>query len=264
MFTKKIIPFLLIFFFTYVGNAQITLKVIDSVSFKNKNYQQYKGTDIHGNSFFLQQESLIKTDGENKWEYADLQLGIPTSVSTINPLQVLVFYELTNTFVLLDRFLSEVKRVNLNNITPIRIAKWVQNTKNKEVWLYNSLNNQLEFYNYKTNTKITDNNPISNEPKDLASGFNSAYLLFEDKITGFNNYGSSICETTIDNIQKIELNNNLLLAISNTKFHFFDTNLKSLNTLKKPKNSTQGVFLGNEKLYIYSNSTLYTYQLITQ
>ena len=235
MFTKKLFSLIFILFLAYAGNTQITLKLIDSTSFKKKSHHHYKGTDIHNNSFFLQQESIIKTNGEKKWEYADLQLGIPSSISIINPLQILVFYELSNTFVLLDRFLSEVKRINLNDISPIRIAKWVQNTINKEVYLYNSLNNELEFYNYQTNTKTTENNPIDNEPLDLATGFNAAYLLFENKIIGFNNYGSSICETTINDIKEIVLNNNILLAIHKEKFQFFNTHLNSLGTVKKPK-----------------------------
>lgn len=261
MITKKLFTIILLIFFTYVGNAQITCVLKDSVNFTGKNYQKYKGKDIHDNFFFLQEETIIKTDQTTIWEYANLELGVPTSISILNPLRVLVFYKQTNTFVLLDRFLSEVRRVNLNTITPTRVARWVQNTKDKEVWLYNSLNNELEFYNYKNNTKLTENAIISGEPIDLAAGFNTAYLLFDNKITGYNNYGTVIAETVIADVNKISLNSNRLMANNKNELEFFDARLNSLGRLKKPKNSTEDIFLSGEKLYIYSKSTLYIYQL---
>jgi len=261
MITKKLVSVGTTLFITFVGYTQISCKLTDSISFSDKNYQKYKGKDIHDNHFFIQEETLIKTNQKTTWEYANLELGIPTSVSLLNPLQVLVFYKNTNSFVLLDRFLSESKRVNLNDIFPIRVAQWVNNTKNKEVWLYNSLNNELEFFDYQTNTKLTENAIIKGNPIDLAAGFNTAYLLFKDKITAYNNYGTAIAETQIANINKISLNNNILMACYENELEFFDIRLNSLGRLKKPKNSTQGLFLSDEKLYIYNKSTLYIYQL---
>ena len=261
MIFKKIIQFVVFVSFIYTGNSQITCTLQDSISFASKNYKTYKGKDIYDNLFFLQEGTLIKTDQNTTWEYANFELGVPTSVSLLNPLQILVFYKDTNTFVLLDKFLSEIKRVDLNTISPSRGAKWVNNTKNKEVWLYNSLNNELEFFNYKNNTKLTENTIINGDPIDLASGFNTAYLLFEDKIKGYNNYGTVIAEIPIDDVDKISLNNNKLMVNHKDELEFFDARLNSLGRLKKPKNSEEGVFLSDEKLYIYHKSILYTYQL---
>jgi len=261
MITKKLFTICLLIFYAYAGNAQITCVLQDSISFTGKNYQKYKGKDIHDNYFFLQEENLIKTDLTTVWEYANLELGAPTSISLLNPLRVLVFYKQTNTFVLLDRFLSEVKRVNLNTITPTRVARWIKNTKDKEVWLYNSLNNELEFYNYQDNTKLTENAIINGEPIDLAAGFNTAYLLFENKITGFNNYGTLIAETTTTDVNKISLNSNRIMASYENELEFFDARLNTLGRLKKPENPAEDIFLSGEKLYIYTKSTLYIYQL---
>ena len=141
------------------------------------------------------------------------------------------------------------------------MAKWVKNTKNKEVWIYNSLNNELEFFNYKNNTRLTENTIINGEPIDLAAGFNSAYLLFENKISGYDNYGTLINSLDITGVNKINLNNNILVADLGNELEFFDKQLNSLGRLKKPKNSAQDIFLSDEKLYIYHESTLYIYQL---
>jgi len=254
-----------LFFLTLITSAvssQITYKPKDSISFANKKYQKFQGIDVYENLFFTKQETLIKTDGNTTWEYANLELGIPESISLLNPLQVLVFYKNTNTFVLLDRFLSEIKRINLNNITPARVAQWIQNTKSQEVWLFNSLNNELEFFNYQTNTKRTDNIPVNGTPIDLTSGFNSAYLLFKNKIKGYDNYGTSFSDVPVLGAVKISLNNKILMATYKEELEFFNIHLNSLGSTKKPKNTTQDVFLSNEKLYIYTDYTLYVYQLI--
>ena len=102
-------------------------------------------------------------------------------------------------------------------------------------------------------------NKLDNAFIDYLSYVN--YLLFENKITGFNNYGTLIAETTTTDVNKISLNSNRIMASYENELEFFDARLNTLGRLKKPENPAEDIFLSGEKLYIYTKSTLYIYQL---
>lgn len=74
MITKNQFSVLLFILLSFVGNTQINCLLKDSINFTGKNFQKYQGKDIHDNLFFLQEETLIKTNLTNTWEYANLEL----------------------------------------------------------------------------------------------------------------------------------------------------------------------------------------------
>lgn len=267
IFKIKLYCFFLLF--TLIGSAQNLNKKAnnsniiaqDSVSFSNKNYNTFLGVDLYSNYFFEKENALIKTDGNHFWEYANLELGNITNISILNPLQILVFYKGSNTFVLLDRFLSETRRIDLNNLPEPKVAEWAVNTKNQEVWIYNSLNNQLEFFNYQNANNIATTIPLNAIPSSLCANFNNAYILTEGTLICYNNYGNAIHKIAIDNIEEIAIQGNNLIGYNTSEVILFDEKLKPYFNLKKQKNWSGDFFVGNEILYIYRDSTIYKYQL---
>ena len=233
----------------------------DSVSFSNKNYTAFLGVDLYANYFFEKENTLIKTDGTQFWEYANLELGNITNISILNPLQILVFYKGSNSFVLLDRFLSETRRIDLNNLAEPKVAEWAVNTKNQEVWIYNSLNNQLEFFNYQNANNIATTIPLNTTPNSLCANFNNAYVLTNDSLICYNNYGNVIHKIATGSIEKIAIQGNDLIGYNPNEVILFDEELKPYFNLKKQKNWSGDFFVGNEILYIYKDSTIYKYQL---
>lgn len=262
MLLKKIFLFLF-YFLAQAGKAQdINLKLIDSITIQKNEYHKFIGVDTHNFLFFTKHEVVTKTDGTQKWVYANYELGEPTSLSILNPLQLLVFYKETNTLVFLDRFLNESQRIDLNTITPSKIALWTENTKNQEVWLHNEITNSLEFYNYQNNNTLSQTIPFSKKPIHLTADFNTAFVLFDTQICKYNIYGTQINCTTINNIKKIALTNNYIVGCSTkSELIFFDTALKTSSSSIILQNNWQDFSVSNEKLYIYNGSKVYTYQL---
>ena len=239
--------------------AQVNLKLVDSLDFKSQKFDAFVGVDIHENLFFKKGNVLIKTKDTEQWEYANFELGNITSVSLLNPLQILLFYKETNNIILLDHFLSETRKIDLNNLPNPKVAEWVENAKNQEVWLYNNLNNQLELFNYQSLNSISTSIPLSKTPTSLAANFNTVFVLFKDTIKTFNNYGTVLKDKKIDSIQKIQLQNNNLIGITKNKLILLDKDLNTAFNIKKPKNTIKDFFVSHEKLYIYKESKLYKY-----
>ncbi len=256
--------FLFLFYFlAQAGNTQnINLKLIDSIPVSKNEYDKFIGVDTHNFLFFTKHEVITKTDNTQKWVYANYELGEPTTLSILNPLQLLVFYKETNTLVFLDRFLNELRRVDLNTITPSKIALWTENTKNKEVWLHNEITNSLEFYNYQNNNTLSKTIPFSKKPIYLTADFSTAFVLFDSQICSYNIYGTLIHCADVNNIKKIVLDNDYVIGnTNNNEFLFFDTSLKNSSSSIILQNNWQDFSVSNEKLYIYNGSKVYTYQL---
>lgn len=239
----------------------ITTKIVDSIVYPKNKFKKFINVDNLGNYYFSNFEVITKVDNNNNWVYANYELGIPHSVSVTNPLQILLFYKETNIIVLLDRFLNEIQRIELNQINPTKIAWWVENTKNKEVWLYNSENNWLESYNYKQNQVLSQTIPFFKNPIDFSSNFNDAFVLFDKKINRYNIHGTLLQSSTIENVTTIKASNSNLIGKSENEFLLYTFDLKEIGRFKNPINNSLDFSLKNEKLYIYNGSKLYIYQL---
>jgi len=240
---------------------EVSISLVDSISYPKNKFKKFLAVDNHNSLYFSNFEVITKIKENQNWVYANYELGVPTSVSVINPLQVLVFYKETNTIVLLDRFLNETQRVDLNQLTPPKIGWWIENTKNQEVWLYNGETNQLEFFNYKKNITLSQTIPFLETPIHLTSNFNNSYVLFQNKIDQYNIYGTIVHSISTENIEQIKINNSILIGKSGNQFQIFDTKLKPLGNFKIPKNNPADFSLRDEKLYIYCRSKLFIYNL---
>jgi len=259
---KKLLFLLFFSLYSLFCEAQeVIITATDSIQFPKNSYKRFLAVDNYNGIYFLNFEVLTKIQGDQKWVYTNYELGVPTSVSTLNPLQILVFYKETNTIVFLDRFLNETRRVDLNQLNPPKIGWWAENTKNQEIWLYSGEDNHLEFFNYKQNITLSQTIPFLETPIGLTADFNNAYVLFQHKINQYNIYGTLLHTKTIDSLQQLKISKSYILGKSKHQLKVFDRNLKTLGTIKIPKNNLTDFSLRDEKLYIYSESTLFTYQL---
>src|SRR5690606_27175418 len=90
--------FLFIFFICQLCIAQ-SLAPMSKVPLVS---DRFIGLDNYKNSYFIKDRVINKQGPDGNFLFNDLQLGRITSVDIINPLKVVVFFQDTNTVVLLD------------------------------------------------------------------------------------------------------------------------------------------------------------------
>ena len=109
------------------------------------------GYDGFGNIFYIKNNVLFKKTEKSLLNYQNLALGKIKKVDILNPLKVVVFYEEFNTVVLLDKQMNEIQKIDFSkNETPI-IASAIGMSGQNQLWLYNSLNQQIGLYEIATN-----------------------------------------------------------------------------------------------------------------
>ncbi len=243
----------------YAQNIEVQL--IDQVSFKGEKYKHFVGVDTQSNFYFTNNQEIIKTDQHQKWSYSSFELGFPSHISLLNPLEILVFYEQANTFVLLDRFLNETNRVSLNNLNTPQSAKFLTNAKNDEVWLVDNYDYKLKFINYINDLRSAVSINLSATVIDLQADFNNAYILMADTLQHFDNYGTLLQEMPLENEVQLLFGNRYLLLVATTGYTCYSSNLQELGSFTIPQNIESDSYFKDEKFYIFENGIIFTYKL---
>lgn len=254
----------LLLLFTQLGFAQ-TVTFKDSVPMI---MDRFIGVDSYKNTYFIKDRVLHKQGDEGSFLYNALQLGRIASVDIINPLKVAVFFQDTNTVVLLDNKLSEIERISFNELANFMNAGSATTAGSNSLWIFNIDSQQLELYNYKTRAQTTVSHPFPGRIRSQASNFNYCFLLTDRKLRAFNVYGSFLNEIPSDGYERIvQQNENLIVQKENTLYYIKDFAKHKTKTteepllLEIPEMTIKDLQLTEDFLYIYDGKNLHTFTL---
>ena len=253
------LPFYLILLFT-VNLAAQQLKLVKSEALKA---DTFIGIDSYQHTYWIENNVLHKSGNLGDFVFNNLQLGPISSVDIINPLQVVLFYEDSNTVILLDNRLNETERINFNTSSELLTIGAASNAGNNRLWIFNIGSQQLELYDYRSNRLNVVSQPFEGTLSSMSSNFNNCFVLTDKTITVFNVYGSFISEFTSESYTRITtLGDTILAADKNRLFSLSeDATPKPINT---PLDLTiKDLQLTQEFLYIYDGNFLHTFTLTT-
>ncbi len=232
------------------------------------NADRFIGIDQYGHVYFLKNRMLHKQGVDGNFVFNDLQLGRITSVDIINPLKIVVFFQDTNTVVLLDNKLNEIQRINFNMTSPFINIGAATTAGNNSLWIFNLDTQQLELYNYTMRSKNTVSQPISGQLLSLVSNFNYCYVLTPHKLRAYNVYGSFLNEIEVADYDAVKQENaNIILRKSDSLYLIVDFALHKTKTpseaipLQMPQLNIKDFYLSEELLYIYDGKQLHTFKL---
>ncbi len=245
---------------TTLGQS-IEANVVQTLEFKEENFKTFVGVDTQENFYFTRDQEVIKVSGGQEWSYTSFELGFPSNISLLNSLEILVFYEQANTFVLLDRSLSETNRVQLNNLTTPQSAQLLTNAKNDEIWLVDNFDNKLKFINYLNDLRSSVSINLPEPILDLKANFNEAYLLSENNLYQYDTYGTLLHEIAVVPDSKLILGNRYLVLNNKEGYILYNVNLLKEGTFDIKQNNTVDSYMKDEKFYIFENGIITTYQL---
>ena len=168
---KKLVLLLFIASFSTVSsqNQKLTPLKIDSIRFDG---DAFLGYDSFGFYYTLKNNVFSKIGTQETLEYKNISLGRITKVDLQNPLKIVLFYENFNTVILLDNQLNETQKINFSeNLIPI-VASAIGIASQNQLWVYNSMNQQLGFFDYLNKEYKTVSVPFTESIKNYSSDFN--------------------------------------------------------------------------------------------
>lgn len=260
----KIIYFFFSFLIFQIGFGQtVVLKTT-----KTYVMDSFVGIDNFKNIYFLKDRVLHKQGEKGNFIYNALQLGRITSVDIINPLKLIIFFQDTNTVVLLDNNLNEIERIDFNNLRQFLNVSSATNAGNNSLWIFNMDTQQLELYDYRAKMQTVVSQPYPGKLVSQASNFNYCFTLSDDNLRAFNIYGSLLNEMPMEGYEKIVQQNENLVALKDNTLYFIPDFAKSngeasgeTTKLELPEMTIKDLQLSKDFLYIYDGENLHTFSL---
>ncbi len=219
------------------------------------------GIDSYNDTFYVKDQVLYKKTETDLFNFKDFQLGEINSVDIINPMNIVVYYSDFNTVVLLDNKLTEIERINFNNLSEFINTSSATLAANTSLWVFNIDSQQLESYNYRSKNKVLVSQPIQGEVLSQVSNYNFCFVLTAEKIRAYNIYGSLIAEIDNEGFVKIVQHNENIIAEKDNELYYIDKKTKEIYKIKSPEINIKDLQLTQDFLYIYNGKKLHTFKL---
>ena len=255
----KIITVVYLIYFSVLGNENsLELKLISKKETTNENI---RGIDNLNNIYSIKNNELIKSSDVRDYYYRNNLYSNISSIDVRNNLKIKLFYEDSNSLVVLDNKLSEISKINFNIISPNKIISKFSASNDNNIWVYNELNSKIELYNYINNTFKVVNSEIFGEVISLVSNYKYCWVLTDTHIFKFNYFGSLITKLKVSNVQQIKNYNNTLIFERDNHLYYFSEDFLTENKLDIGNLLIKDFFVTNQSLYIYDSEHFIKYQI---
>lgn len=255
---KILISFLLYLVSFYTLSAQIELTKKDSIPLVA---DQLWGIDSFDGIYYSKDNILHKNWNTQQLQFGDYSLGELSSVSILNPLKIILFYQTSNTIVLIDKYFNEIDRINFNTLPEFKNVTHVAAANDNSVWIFDANNQQLELFDTDLRKTLITTLPINELPKNIQSNFNFCWIMTETEIFQYNIYG-----TLVDRFENKEYSNfciadNQLILKEENELYYYENENKRSEKINLPQISIKQFQVTNEILYIYDLTKIYSFKL---
>ncbi len=259
---KKLLVFILFSYslFTYSQVEKIVATKLDAIAF---DADDFVGADGFGNFFYIKNNVLIKKSNTTVVHYQNIALGNIKKVDIINPLKVVVFYEEFNTVVLLDNQMNEIQKIDFSkNETPI-IASAIGMSGQNQLWVYNSIDQQIGLYDIATNVYKNLGVPIKESLLFYQTDFN--YFHWIDKQNQWFScsiFGRTTNNGFLENQNQMQLleQNQVLYSKDNALF-LINKNTTMLYKIEIVEKSFEKFYYKDQILSIFTTQGITNYKI---
>jgi hypothetical protein len=259
---KKCITFLLVLF--YIPLIGQTLKIeaekINTVPFEA---DEFIGQDQFGYRYSIKNKVFLKSKTNESFEFKNFSLGKITKVDLQNPLRIVLFYENFNTIILLDNQLNETKKINFSeNSVPIAVTATGIASHN-QLWVYNSLNQQIGLYDYLKNDYKTISYPLPENFKYYCSDFNTFHWI-DNKLNWRKTdvFGKITTIGKVSNFDQIQLlPNNMALILKDKIFILQDLKNGTIYSIVNIDKSFKYFHYKDQILSIFTSEEITNYKI---
>jgi hypothetical protein len=259
---KKLIALIFLFSlsFAFGQNQKIYPKIIDSL---NLEADYYLGRDQFEFFYSIKNNILSKTKGTESLEYKNPSLGKITEVDIQNPLKIVLFYENFNVVILLDNQLNEIQKINLSENTIPIVATAIGIASQNQLWIYNSLNQQIGLFDYLKNDYKTISTPFPENIKYYQTNFNTFYWIdYKNNSYSCDLFGKIKTEGKIPPFDAIEFANEYQFIYSkNSKLFFEDLEKNQNYEIDISEKTFKKFFYKDQILSIFTTTGIINYKI---
>ncbi|MFH6972108.1 hypothetical protein [Flavobacterium petrolei] len=260
---KKVMLLLFIGSFSMViaQNLKQNAVLIDSIRFDG---DQFLGYDPFGFYYTIKNNVFSKINTRDTLEYKNISLGKITKVDLQNPLKIVLFYENFNTVILLDNQLNEIQKINFSESTIPIVVSAIGIASQNQLWIYNSMNQQLGLYDYLNTIYKTISVPFTENIKNYFSDFNAFYWI-DNKNNWYacDIFGRITNNGKVPDFESIEIiNKNQFIYSTNGSLIFQDLEKNQKTEIKIAEKSFKKFYYKDQILSIFTSEGITNYKII--
>lgn len=225
----------------------------------------FVGVDDLEYVYYVKNNTLFKQSEEEKLNYTNVSLGNISMVDIQNPFKIIVFYENFNAVMLLDNKLNELsKKIDFTRESLFNNVSFVSRSSENNIWLFAD-DNKLHLYDYHNYTDRIQTQAISFYKKKfnpifLISTFKYAWILGEEGLIQFNEYGNYINYIEIEGLDLIVPFRKGLIYLKNEEFYYFNEG-KTSKVLIEKKRQIEDIHVNNSLLSVFDGLKVYQYKI---
>ncbi len=259
---KKLLYILFFFGFTCIAQQQVRASLKDSIPLKAKSIF---GVDTFGMLYYTTENNTFhKKAKDTTITYTNFQLAEITTANAFNSLKINLFYKDFNTVIILDNRLAEIFKIDFNTTQPYKNVSFVSTGFDSTLWIFNQDFQQLELFDYKTNTTRLKTVPVQSDVLDLKSDYNNCYMLTENYLYIYNYFGSLIAKHKNEGYERLAFSEAHLILKKANQLYILQKNQTDIQSIEHPNLLINQFLVTNETLYIYEDEILRQYQLKTE
>lgn len=249
-------------FSTFFGQSQ---KVNASVISKFKiDADEFIGYDSFGYSYQIKNNVFSKIKGSEVFEYKNVSLGNITKVDIQNPLKIVLFYEDFNIVILLDNQLNKMTEINFSqNTNPIVVSAIGMSTQN-QLWIFNTLNQQICLFDYLKNEYKTVSNPLTEGVKYYQTDFNTFYWI-DRKNNWFSCdiFGKISSLGNVSDFDKMEIISSQKFIFSKANLLYLRENTNTISEIEVLEKTFDKFYYKDQILSIFTTKEIVNYKIVT-
>lgn len=257
----------LLFLFTFFIFSSIFSqeKKIEAILVSKKHIEatSFVNIDPFGYQYYIKDNVFIKQKDKEIFQYKNLSLGKITKIDLENPLKIVLFYEGFNTVVILDNQLNETQIISFSKNNSTIIASAIGLASQNRLWVFNSLNMQLNFFDFLRLIYTPLAQPFQNAIKDYDSTFNTFYWIEDDlDFYSCDIFGKISWLGKVPNYEKIEIISNKFVCyqIAN-QLYYYDVKDNISTLIKIDEKTFESFQVKDQFLIIFTNNEISTYQI---
>ena len=259
---KSVFKFLLFFSLTFCfgQNKKIIGSKTNSIEFKA---DYFVGCDGFENYFYVKDNILFKKKTTNFLQYQNVSLGKLTKVDITNPLKIVLFYEKFNSVIIVDNQLNEIQKIDFSkNEIPI-VASAVGISGQNQLWIYNSLNQQIGLYDLNSGLYKNLGVPIKETFTIYQTDFNYFHWIdSQNNWMSCSIYGRVFSHGKIDLFEQIQIvDNEKIIYLKNNKLYFKDLSKDTTFEIEIVEKSFDKFYYKDQILSIFTNQGITNYKI---
>ncbi|MCG2609931.1 hypothetical protein LZZ90_00245 [Flavobacterium sp. SM15] len=240
---------------------QLDLKFIGTEKIKP---DTFVGKDAYANTYSITQNEFRKENPQKKYVYRSLPLGKIHSVDLQNPLQIVLFYKIMNSVVLLDSQLNETFKINFSESNPELLPQQIGLASQNRLWLFDLATQKLGLYDFQKQVF----NPITVifEHPILFSQSDYNYFYWVDdqhKLFACNLFGKINFLGEVPNFDSMQIiSSKEILLKKGSILTLWDWEKQTSQIVPIPEKSFQSFYYKEQILSIFTDNEIRNYKLI--